>query len=605
MKNFAKRHLAACIIGCAGVAFFSWYVIGNFTSYYFNAEGVQWDALCAMFRSNYHFLPVPHLDLSGDCLLYPYGIDITFVPWWFGHHYSQLFCRLLTGGLYPTQWFYVYSLLVTFFGVYALVCRRKGPFWGCFFAFALTFCNYAAICKFPGHNQLCHVHWLAISFVLDLILVEKFWNRERFSAQFFQCRVLVWCLCLGMELGYVAGLALTVSLFSLAYTGIVLLLRERSASGCWRFVKEALHDFFETYRASLFCNVVLTLLVLAAAWLFLPLAVQISMHASVMTEKTQIWRTHPFRLFLPIFPGLNPATVPNQGRFAEVDTVYAWNAGWFFLLVFILALLKGWLKGLKRSFPFVLLFALFLLFYHFPVLSCLPMLKCSRIAERFSPGVILFLIAPLYFCVSRFSASACRTFVRQKWESLLLLGGLFALEFVTAYASALPWARDLPLVDFPKDYCAAVEKVSKMPGEAIFFLPFSAHGGNGKGMGRYHLLTAHQMQFAAKCGKKLNGCYLGRMLPELYLKEFDRFDWPSYLESDHAWPKQKWQAFETFLANSDFCALIVARNQLPEAIVSDVMAHLGAPACEFKIFSETYAVIPVPAHLRGRKPGMR
>lgn len=597
-----KRHLFACIIGIIGVLAFSFYIIGNFTSYYYAAESVQLDAINAFFRNSWQFLPVPHLNLVSDWFLYPYGIDLTFMPYYWENNYMQMLWHLVTGRMFPNQWYYIYSLLITYFGVYALVSRRKGVVWGCFFAFVMTFCNYAAICKFPGHDPLCAVHWLAVSFVLDLILVEKIWNHERFSAQFIQCRVLVWLLGLGMGLGYVVGMIFTISLFSIVYVGIILCLRERSIVGCWRFAMRSLMDFRDTYRASLVINALLTVLILMVSWLFLPLTVQIFLHASSLSEKTQIWQTHLLRLVIPILPGLNPATVPNQGAFAYVDTIYAWNAGWFFPIVFILSLLKGGWRGAQRSLPFILLFVLFLLFYHFPVLSYLPMFKCSRIPERFSPGLIMFLLVPLFLGAKQVSVANSKSFIKQKWELLVLLGGLFVTEFITAYSSTFIWAKELyPLGAFPPEYLAAVDKITKMPGEGLFFMPFSACGGDGKGMTCYHWLTAHQMQFAALCGKKMNGVYLGRMFPELYLKDFNRFGWQDYVESDHGWSSRRWKAFESFLVNSDFCAIVLAKDCISKTLYADLEAHFGTPTCEFKIFKNIYAVMPVPSHLRGRK----
>ena len=594
------RNLIPILIGIGGIAAFTWYVIGNLTDFNFPAEGVASDFINRLFASEFRFFSLPHFNWHSDWFLYPYGVDITFIFWAFEQNVLQTMCERLFSSFFPNQWYYVLSLLITYFGVYALISPRKGRLWGTVFAFALTFCNYASICKFPGHFSHCIVHWITLSILTDAILVEKFWSRERISAAFWQWRILLWFLCLGLEMGYLAGLALAVSFFAGVYMLIALVVVERSWRGVIGRLRGLVCDFLTTYGRAKTFNAVLSALIALVAWTYLPIVLQIMAHSSVITEKTVIWATHPLRLFIPILPGLNPSTVTDP-RLANVDTAYAWNAGWTFLLIFVFAILRGGLKGLRYTFPFLLLFVLLLLLSKFPVLTYLPMFKCSRIPERFSPGVIVFLLIPLFYVVSRRSIAVWRRFVHEKWEILLLLASLFAVELVTAYALTFPPVQMRRLTDFPVEYRVAVREVRKMPGEGIFFMPFSAHGGDGNGLVQYHLLTAHQMQFAAMCGKKMNGCYLGRMVPDLYLRDFSQFGWPRYLGTGQRWTTRKWRSFETFLSNSDFCALAVDKNQVSPEVYADLVAHFGTPVCEFGMFGECYAVLRVPLQLRGRK----
>lgn len=603
MKDFfvmLRRHLVPTAIGAAGLLAFSLLVIRSFSDWNFPSEGVALDYINYFWGENFRFFKLPHFEWHSDSFLYPYGCDVTFIFWSFEMNiFGALFNKLFGDGPWG-QCYYLLSLAITYFGIYALLAKRKGRAIATLFAFALTFCNYASICKFPGHFTHCIVHWPIISIFFDVVTIDKFWNGERFSARFVLSRALVLLLCFGCELGYVAGFACFSFFLTCAYLFCAAVIKGRSLlSAIKSFVREA-GEFARSMIKSKTCIVLLALLLLVA-WVYLPVIMQIVLNTPPQSS-VPLWRTNPLRVFLPIIPGLNPATTyKTAGIMGQdvVDTIYAWSAGWSALLVLWIGVAAGTRENSKKWILFLIMIYLVMFMPWVPVAKCFPAFKCVRIPERFSLFLLPCMMIPFYYSSKQI---LCWLISNRKMAFVFLVPAfaLWVLEITTAYKNTFIWVDAWPLTDFPADYKAAERTVKDLPGEALFFMPFSAHGGDGGGLTDFHHLSSHQMQFAARCGKKMNGVYLGRMPEELYLRDFSSMCWRGYFGPD-VWSKTQWDNLETFFRNSDFCAAVVATSIFSPAQREDIVAHLGAPVAKFSLVNDMYEVFPVPDRLRGKK----
>ena len=593
--NFVRRHFLALAVGIIGLCVFSQLVIRLFADWYFPAESVSLEYINFFWGENFRFFRIPHFEWHSDYFLYPYGCDVTFIFWEFEMNvFGSLFAKLFGDGPWA-QCYYLFSLSIMFFGTYALLINRKGRGWAIFFAFLLTFCNYAAICKFPGHFTHCIVHWAVLSILFDVIVIEKFWNREHLSAQFVLAMILVLLLCLGLELGYIAGFACFSFFVTCAYMFCAEVIRGHSVATPFRASIVEVRGVFRSFSASRW-NVGLLVLIALVVWVYLPIIFQIVANAPAEVGDGPIWNTNPLRVFLPIFPGFNPATSSPTFSKNVVDTVYAWSAGWWMLLLFIAGVLLGGRRNVKKWIPFFVIMLLAMIMRWVPVLKFFPAFKYARIPERFSVYLVVLLLVPFYYSCKDLFIGAIR---RETMLAILPALALFFVEVSTAYTKTFAWLYDYPLNMLPDDYLAAERKVRALPGEALFFMPFSAHGGNIRGMLDYHSLTAHQMQFAARCRKKMNGVYLGRWVNE-YAKNFSLMNWPRYI-GKKVWTKKMWQSLEQFFRNSDFCAVVMETTLLTPEQRADIIAHIGKPAAKFSIFSNQYEIIPMPDRLRGRK----
>ena len=593
------KHVVAIGVAVVCLVTFIKLVIGPFTDWNFSAESVLFEAMSYFWQDHFDFFRLLHFNWHSDCFLYPYGIDITFINWAFEMGVFFTFTQKLGIAAWG-QWYYLYSLALTFFGTYLLLWRRKGWGWALFFAFVLTFCNYAATCKFPCHYALCIVHWGILSVVLDVILVEKFWANEHISARFILIKTLVLLLCFGLELGYIAGFAC----FSFFIVGCFLLLSKlvqtKSFVQTWKWVVGEALNIIRTFTVSRW-NIILLFLVILVAWVYLPVIFQIMTHTPPQ-GKTVIWETNPLRIFHPIFPGYNPAVTfqTRQGfmGWGLVDTIYAWSAGLSALLFCCFGVVAGGFKGVKKWLPFCLITLGALLMYHFPVATYFPAFKYARIPERFSPYLSCLLLVPLIL------APYCRCplrFPRCGWITAASLACLlWVIEIWTAYAQTFFWSKDYRPAPFTSECNSAFEIVRQLPGEALFFMPFSSGDGQG---GFDSTITAHQMQFAARCGKKVNSCYIGRMFPDLYLKDFYRIPWRLFMDG-RTWTPQMWNLLKSYFMATDFAACVIDKKAFTDEQYADIVRHLGASVASFDLDKQRYEVFPLPSALRGGKKDM-
>lgn len=592
--QFFKFHIVPILIGIVGLTAFSTYIIGEFSDFYFPEEGVAAEAINVFFSENFKFFALPHFKWHTDYFLYPFGIDSTFLFWQFGLNFVETLSYYIFGSTFPCQWYYVLSLAITYFGVYFLICQRRGCFWATFFAVSLTFCNYASICKFPAHFSHCIMHWMVLSLLTDAIIIEKVLKRESFSTLFLQSKVLLLLLCLGLEMGYIAGLCCLSFLMTAAYCALIYIARRAICDEGEIFVKDIMRKVLGSYKSNLYGNVVLSFLIFLVFYIYVPIVLQILVHTP-SGMKEALWESHPLRILLPILPGFN-AGMHLHGPLGVTDTVFAWNVGWFFLVLFVIAICWRPRENFLKWLPFVVLFALILAFPKFPILRLFPAFKCVRIAERFSPVIIVLVLIPLFFVCARPTLESLKRFVRTK-SFLWPLIPLFFVETVVAYGTINYVIKDVlgyGLVKVPQDYRVAVDLVSKLPGEAIFFFPFTAHGGGGDGgfeIAGFHRKTCFQMQFAAKCGKKMNGAYVGRMFVKLYLSDFLNMKWP--IDGQRPFSECQWMMLEKFFKSSNFSCFILETTHVSEALRDDVRRRFGGELTSFNVFNlhfEVYAL---------------
>ena len=150
LHEIFRRHGVTIGVGLAALVAFSWHVIGSFSDFYNCQECVSAEWIKFFFWKNFAFCRLPHFaQWHTDYMLYPYGVDSTFLFWSFEGNALQWLSRMLTGRFFPDQCYYVLSLAITYVGTYFLVGSRKGRFWGVVFAFVLTFCLF----RIMGHGR--------------------------------------------------------------------------------------------------------------------------------------------------------------------------------------------------------------------------------------------------------------------------------------------------------------------------------------------------------------------------------------------------------------------------------------------------------------------
>ena len=120
---------------------------------------------------------------------------------------------------------------MTALGLYFLLRREHSPPRAVFAGLAVAFCNYSPIAKFPGHANLCALHWSLLGVATDYVITRRVWRGETPSARLLLLRAALLFLTLGLDIGYVAGLSLSSFVLTAGWLA-VLLWRRRE--GPWQ-----------------------------------------------------------------------------------------------------------------------------------------------------------------------------------------------------------------------------------------------------------------------------------------------------------------------------------------------------------------------------------
>lgn len=356
---------------------------------------------------------------------------------------------------------------------------------------------------------------------------------------------------------------------------------------------DSIQSIIDSFKTEKLVCVLLSSLSLFFGWIYIPTILQIVINSQGYSPTGDLFSS-PLRIFIPIFPFLNPSTIKGQlsPAFEYIDTIYAWNVGWTFLIFFATIFLSTTWRNRLKAIPFVFAIAFASVAYVNPIFHLMPMFKCSRVAERISFALLPVFLSPLCFL----SVTAWKQFKKNHKIALLLTSGLFAVEFSTAYSSTFLWAYDNKSTPFSFDYQAAINLISVSHQKAIFFWPSSPHGGDGRGYSPFEHISCGSMQFAARCHKKTNECYFGRM-NEKDLEEFFSFGWPKIFESTRPLDKHTWDRVKSHLSTNDFAYLLVSPELIQPSLHKDILANLGTPVLTVSIpcsnNSHKWEIIPI------------
>ena len=566
---------------------FAYFFFFPFLPFIHKAEAVFVMADASYLVNNIQMFPVPHLSFPTDYFAYPYQISPVYLTWTLEHDYLTGICQLLFGYGPWQQVYFLFSLAITaVLSFHLLRFRGSGQFQATFFALAFAFANYAAICKYPGHFTLCTLHWAFLGILTDFCLLDVYWKKEHFPSWLILFRIFLFIAALGGELGYYATTSICMGIITILYMLVIQFCKAPRAF--WGWIRDNFNYFIRTYRTK--GNYCLTALIVLYAWFLVPIVFQIFLRAvglssSFFPATSSIWA----RLILPCFPNFNTLTF-KEGVFANVDTVFAANAGWFFLFLFFSGIILAFRKNLKLYLPFTLFFLLLVFFREFPLLKATPFFHAARIVERFSAFYILFLSIPFL--------SIPKSYWTKKFMAYFTggLACLFCLECVTAYAQCMPWRSLYRLEPQSKEFYRAIDKIRTLPGEAIFFYPFSVHGGDGIGEKTFHYLTAHQMALAGLIGKKMNGFYGGRLNMEQ--DEFPLFfsaNWNFLFQNvpSQEIPKEHQKVLLDYFKNTDYSAILLFTDFIPQKHRQSFYSLFGSPVMRFRYLDFNVEVIDV------------
>ncbi len=541
---------------------FFFHMVKGLTPFCFPYEGVYVVSDAYFLSQNVSWFPFPHLKLPCDFFAYPYKFDPIFLTWMLEHDYFSGLLMAIFGIGPWEQIYWMISLVLSTIIPYELL-RKYGDYksWqAALFVFLATFCNYAVICKYPGHYTLVIYHWVLVSFVMDFLILKRYFEKEKYTAAFVLLKMIFLVLCLGLELGYIAGMAFCSSFIVCIYIFLCELIRSKSLIQPFRWFWIQFLYVCRDFRTS-WINYFLLGVLFLVLYLYLPIVLQIAFitKTSGVSGSDLMQTASLHRMLLPIFPWCHPAMYVKHCLvdpvYGVADTIYGNCVGWSFLLILFGGILFS-KKNFRVYFPFVLLVFLIVFVVQVPLLKYFPCFSYARFSERFSPALVpLISLAILSVDRNLFSKSLFKIFI-------CILIPLFSLECFTAYSKSFAWIDLWPLQNISPESKRIIKKLQDWSGQAICFLPFSVRGGDENFIGARgeDLSDAHEMQFAAFAKKKTNNFYGGRLdLNSGELPLMQKCHWEVFHNQlkRGALSRENLQQFKKFVKSADFSALVL------------------------------------------------
>ncbi|WP_020598795.1 hypothetical protein [Spirosoma panaciterrae] len=566
----------------------------------------QWDYIGYYFAKNLSFNPFPHLNLLNDKTFYPYGTNHVFQSWAFEQDYWYAGWYQLLGNGPWLNIYYLISLFLLSFGPYVLLRTDYGNFRATLAGLFICFFNFYALNKYPGHFTHAVIHWTVLSILTDFLLTRRVVLQERVSLRFLLLKILLLTLCLGHDMTYMAGYALSsFTITSLFVTGLL----------GWRLVRspkkpgEQVSDLVDTWRVDLqkpLIPIGLLLTVAVVGFLYLPLLVQIVQQTQSFVFKDRFanghgW-VHPLRLLTPYLPGFDPVIDPLGHYLHDMPEGYgAGGAGWFLLF---LGLLGFWTtrKPIRWAYVPLLVFGLIHALYHpirIPTLQIFPWDRFNRMPSRVTITYPVILVIFALHWSGR---------VRPAFLAVWVLIGLVEAFSVYQYRySQQPYY-------YSASFKAYIDRIRQQPGEAILDWPFCLIGGNSVGLpeGLCPLYNRTNMLYALQRfhNKKTIGHYFGR-LHESQIKPFIQAGWPALLnhpDTSSIWEArqlttclttEQWRFFKEFYQANDFAGINLCIDLLPKSCVDVFYQQMGRPVAATEVPGAGHVVfIPKSAAMR-------
>jgi hypothetical protein len=530
-------------------------------------------------RDHYRFGLAPISFLTTD-VAYPHGTHIGLLSWCAERDLFHAAMLRLFG---PGAWLQLYVTLgmaIGAVGVTAVLRPSFGVLRASLVGFAASFFNFYAWYKFPYHVNCAAVHWVNVSIALDAATMRAASRGERLRTSQLVLRVALVALSMGLDLGYVAGHALTSFVITAYYVWSELGLRDRRLLA--RFALIFPESPREDLRREPGAIAIAAALASVAIAFYLPFvaAVVKDTAAYPMTEANgNFWASQLHALF-PYFPGVHPTSSLVRGLFGADEGIGEYAPGYTLLAAAGIGIALTRKRGARPVFEPHLVMAILVFVFHprwTKTLQMFPWFAYYRVAGR---GTLVLPILLALVAASTFD-----------WPKLAkrVVGALAAIEFATATLLVSEY-RPAPFEPAVKAY---FETVAKAPGQALLEWPFCIASANvtiTRELCPYWDITSTAYANRRFHGKSTISVYLSRVHPLQFKRWIDE-GWEGMFMPDdptREHPKRElrcfddaqWARFDVLYTQHDFAGIQLYADLLPGACVEAFHARYGAPAAE-------------------------
>lgn len=590
-----KWKYALCLFVCISFAF-SFLIIKDFSNPLAGGGDTEyWEFTGFYFAKNLNFFPFPNLNLINNQAFYPYGTNNVFQPWSIERDiFYAIFYSLF--GIGPwIQFYYLLSVLLTGIGSFILLVQDYGFARASGAGLLIPFFSFYAIHKYPHQLSYSIFHWTALNFIADFLIVKRVALGQYLSLRLILFRACLLILCLGQELGYIAGFALMSFTISTIFTAFLLGYRY------FKHKKQTLVSFLKTtagnYKSEFFAHPRICLallgLFLTASFINLPLVLQISREAKSFDftgVPSGAWWANPLRILIPFLPFFHPGQASLDQFFKDSpEGLGAGSPGWFLLIVASIGLWQG-RKKIIIFIPLLIIFVLCIFYQptHFPILKIFPWFAFSRVQGRFT------VLYPIILCIFalHINLNDLRLPIRQLLSAFLVF--LACTELYTAYLLKLSYQP----YSFEQNFFQYMNYVKEQPGEAVLDWPFCVVGGNGVGADTdslcpYYLKNGSIFALRRFHEKKVMGQYFGRLHPS-QIKPYIEAGWNKLFAPDdrdifkashqtRCFDSNEWSFFTNFYKLNDFAGINLYVDLLPQDCINDFYTRFGKPTVQTQV----------------------
>ncbi|MBX3189775.1 MAG: hypothetical protein KF819_22305 [Labilithrix sp.] len=526
-------------------------------------------------RDHYAFGLRPISFLTDD-VAFPGGTHIGLLSWCAERDLFHAAMLKLFG---PGPWIQTYLTLGAALGaagVTAILKREYGLLRASLVGFAASFMSFYAWYKYPYHLNICALHWVTMSIAADAVTMRVVARGDRLRVDFLALRAALVVCAVGLDLGYIAGHALTSLVVTVYCVWAHLGRRDKRILGRLSLaLPEAPRAEIAAHKGRF---------VAACALFAFGAAVYVPFVAAVVRDTTaypmtdaggNFWASQ-FHALFPYLPGVHPGSRLVHAIFGDDEGIGEYAPGFTLLFGAGVGLWMAHKRGRVDVKP--LLVTAILIFAFHPrwckSLQIFPWFAYYRVAGR-GTVVLPVLLALIAASVDEWPRLAKRV--------LIFFG---VAEIATGWLLVSEFHPER-LEPRHRRY---FETVAAAPGKGILEWPFCISSANSvmeRELCPYFERLSTAYAYRRFHGKSTISVYLSRVHPTQFQSWLDG-GWEDMFSPDdpkrrHAKKESRcfdaaqWARFDELYTRHDFAGIQLYVDLLPEPCVALFHERYGAP----------------------------
>ncbi len=542
----------------------------------FRGDANYFEFLGYYVRDHWHFGLKPISFFTTD-VAFPSGTHIGLLSWCAERDLFHASMLKLFG---PGPWIQTYVTLgatAGAVGVTAILEREHGVLKAALVGFAASFMSFYAWYKYPYHLNMAAIHWVTMSIAADAVTMRLVVRGERLRPSFIVLRAALIVMSLGLDLGYIAGHALTSFCVTTYCAWGVLGRRD----------KRILHRFLLALPRSPIAEIGRERAAFAGAAallgfglvFYVPFIMAVVKDTATypMTDAAGNFWASQFHALFPYLPGVHPNSSLVHAIFGSDEGVGEYAPGFTLLITAGVGIWLAHKRDVSALVKPLLITALLVFAFHprwCKTLQIFPWFAYNRVAGRGTVvlPVLLALIGVSVDAWPRLARRVVLAFAVAEYSTALLL----VSEFRPAHLSA--------------SQLAYFHTIAQSPGKGLLEWPFCIASANNvitKELCPYYHYTATAYAYRRFHTKSTVSIYLSRV-HKLQFKDWIDAGWEGMFMPDdpkHEHPTkelrcfddEQWARFDDLYRKNDFAGIQVYADRLPPECVTQFHERYGAP----------------------------